>query len=138
MTSHVLLTILFLKHLQYFHNFVGKVFLKNFTIFFIILRFVFSPRLHDVTTFSSREALVPGNAVDPTPKKSYRLRSPKTTASSWNLDDDLYDICFLVIMSLFIFAEARFITLKPDRSSLNQSLLINMKNYIKDFFWWQP
>lgn len=37
-------------------------------------------------------------------------------------------------MSLFIFAEARFITLKPDRSSLNQSLLINMKNYIKDFF----
>lgn len=37
-------------------------------------------------------------------------------------------------MSLFVFAEARFITLKPDRSSLNQSLLINMKNYIKDFF----
>lgn len=79
MTSHMLLTILFLKHLQYFHNFVGKVFLKNFTIFFIILRvFFFSPRLHDVTTFSSREALVPGNAVDPTPKKILQTAKPQS------------------------------------------------------------
>lgn len=58
------------------------VFKKCYNIFHNFAGFFFSPRLHDVTTFSSREALVPGNAVDPTPKKSYRLRSPKTTASS--------------------------------------------------------
>lgn len=46
------------------------VFKKCYNIFHNFAGFFFSPRLHDVTTFSSREALVPGNAVDPTPKKS--------------------------------------------------------------------